>query len=139
MILCPVDKSIAVLCTQVTSNEEAGGPKVEPATPPTGKIGKKEQVPKQGKREGRGVWSPDLAYQARLREVEERYKDVDDRYKGYEILLDDGGVTEDTGITIPTGVCMRVCACVYACVCVCVGVLDVDVCVGGCVHVCVQT
>jgi len=105
----------------VTSNEEAGAPKKGPATP---RVGEKDQVLEPGKGEGQEVWSPGLAYQARLRELEERYKDVDERYKGYEVLLDDGGVTGDIGVTIPTGVCanapMCVCVCMHVCVHACV-------------------
>ena len=38
-------------------------------------------------------------FKARLREVRERFKDVPDRYKGYELLLD---VQDDPHIKIPT-------------------------------------
>ncbi len=39
-------------------------------------------------------------FEARLREVRERFKDVPDRYKGYEILLD---VYDDPHTKIPSG------------------------------------
>ncbi len=39
-------------------------------------------------------------FEVRLREVKEKYKDVPDRYKGYEILLD---VYDDPHTKIPSG------------------------------------
>ena len=38
-------------------------------------------------------------FKARLREVREQFKDVPDRYKGYELLLD---IQDDPHIKIPT-------------------------------------
>jgi len=51
-------------------------------------------------------WSARQSFRDKRKELKQKYKDVHDRYKGYEALLD---TYEDPSMPIPAGVYTHVC------------------------------